>query len=171
MFSTLLPTMVRTTQWPSSRCRSAMRRLSSRQASLGAAPTKCLPACLLSRPAARPTSPSVHLSAWLSALVPHPPCPPPTRPPGTPLFAAPACLPPQDTCVRVEVPPPVAGHAEFVVHRSRFEASCIAKCWEVGEQCQVRWAAGGGMACCCGRVRVRAPAGACIQHCQVGCRA
>lgn len=40
----------------------------------------------------------------------------------------------------VEVPPPIAGHPEFVVHRSRFEASLLAKCWEVGDECQVRGA-------------------------------
>ena len=40
----------------------------------------------------------------------------------------------------MEVPPPIAGHAEFVVHRSRFEASVVQKCWEVGDQTQVRQA-------------------------------
>ncbi|PSC70372.1 WD40 YVTN repeat-like-containing domain,Bromodomain isoform [Micractinium conductrix] len=45
----------------------------------------------------------------------------------------------KDTCFTVEVPPPIAGHAEFVVHRSRFEASVVQKCWEVGDQTQVYW--------------------------------
>lgn len=43
----------------------------------------------------------------------------------------------------MEVPPPIAGHPEFVVHRTRFEASLLSKCWEVGDQCQVGGAAAG----------------------------
>ncbi|KAL4448446.1 hypothetical protein ABPG75_005665 [Micractinium tetrahymenae] len=45
----------------------------------------------------------------------------------------------KDTCFAVEVPPPIAGHAEFVVHHSRFEASLLSKCWEVGHECQTYW--------------------------------
>lgn len=37
----------------------------------------------------------------------------------------------------VEVPPPAAGHAEFVVLRARYDAG-VRRCWEVGDQCQVR---------------------------------
>ena len=44
---------------------------------------------------------------------------------------------PQDTRFVVEVPPPMAGHAEFVIHRRRFDASVVAQSWAVGQQCQV----------------------------------
>lgn len=68
-------------------------------------------------------------------------------PPGRRLVAAPlvapCARPLQDACFLVEVPSPLAGHAEYVVHRSRFEASVVAKCWAVGEQCQAR-----GVAAC-----------------------
>ncbi len=96
---------------------------------------------------------------------------------GCPQGRLPACLPRghhvQDTCFSVEVPPPIAGHPEFVVHRTRFEASLLSKCWEVGDQCQVGgaaagrglqrqcgWVARGASWCCTARAACRRPRGA-----------
>lgn len=43
----------------------------------------------------------------------------------------------------MEVPPPSAGHAEFVVLRARYDTA-VRRCWEVGDQCQVgpEWVGG-----------------------------
>lgn len=68
-------------------------------------------------------------------------------------------------CFSVEVPPPVAGHAEFVVHRSRFEAAVVSKCWAVGEQCQARR----GLRCCLAGKADSLCAGSSSRAGQAGC--
>ena len=91
---------------------------------------RCLP-CLPSLPSLPRPAPTVARQCQTHVLV--------VQASTAPTPTLPVFLALQDTCLRVEVPPPVAGHAECVVHCSRFQASCIAKCWEVGEWSQVRW--------------------------------
>lgn len=71
--------------------------------------------------------------AW-SALFVHLQCTHTCRS-ATHISSSASCL--QDTCFAVEVPPPVANCVEYVVLASRFQASVVSQCWEVGQRCQV----------------------------------